>query len=438
MEMKIERKRKIYRRCLRTALTFTCLSLVLLWVLSVYEQIPQSIKLRMGEEQVFDMGLPVSGEIKKMGNSTQENPVTVSSQNASNIPADSIHIDLLAPVTMKASDSLSSYQMDLKLFGFIPFKQVNIQVIKDLELTPVGLPIGIYLKTDGVLVIGVGNFVSLSGQEVSPSQYLLKTGDYITAIDGKEVTEKKAFIRAVENSGGDAVLLTIRRGGEEFEISVDPVQNQSGKYKLGIWVRDNAQGVGTMTFVDNAGNFGALGHGINDVDTSLVMQLDSGTLYRTEIIAIRKGAKGNPGEMTGMIEYADYNILGTVDDNTEQGIFGSCNEKMLSQIETEPIPIALKQEAETGNAKILCTVDGKPCYYDIEITELHPDHMNINKSIVLKVTDQKLIELTGGIVQGMSGSPIIQNGKLVGAVTHVLVNDPTKGYGIFIEDMLEH
>lgn len=438
VEMKIERKRKFYRRCLRVALTFTCLSLVLLWVLSVYEQIPQNIKLRMGEEQVFDMGLPVSGEIKKMENSSQEDPVTVSSQNASNIPADSIHIDLLTPVTMKASDSLSSYQMDLKLFGFIPFKQVNIEVIRDLELTPVGLPIGIYLETDGVLVIGVGSFVSLSGQEVSPSQYLLKTGDYITEIDGREVTGKNAFIRAVENSGGEPVLLTIRRGGEEFEVSADPVQNQNGKYKLGIWVRDNAQGVGTMTFVDKDGNFGALGHGISDVDTSLVMELYSGTLYRTEIIAIRKGVKGNPGEMTGMIEYTDRNILGTVEDNTERGIFGVCNEKMLSKIETEPVPIALKQEAEPGNAQILCTVDETTSYYDIEITELHPDYGNINKSIVLKITDPDLIEKTGGIVQGMSGSPIIQNGKIIGAVTHVLVNDPTRGYGIFIEDMLEH
>lgn len=435
--MKMQRRRNIYRRCLKIALTFTCLSLVLVWVLAVYGQIPKNIKLRMGEEQVLDMGLPVSGEIRKTENSSQESSVTASRQNASNIPADSIHIDLGAPVTMKA-DTLSSYQMDLKLFGFIPFKQVNIEVIKDLELTPVGLLIGIYLETDGILVIGVGNFVSLSGQEVSPSQYLLKTGDYITALDGREVTGKKAFIRDVENSGGDAVTLTVRRGEEEFDVTVEPVQNQSGKYKLGIWVRDNAQGVGTMTFVDSEGNFGALGHGINDVDTSLVMKLDRGTLYRTEIIAIKKGTRGNPGEMTGMIEYSDRNILGTVDSNTEQGIFGVCNEKMLSRIETEPIPIALKQEVQTGEAQILCTVDGEPQYYDIEITELHLDHTNINKGIVLRVTDPNLIAITGGIVQGMSGAPIVQNGKLVGAVTHVLVNDSTSGYGIFVEEMLGH
>ena len=192
-----------------------------------------------------------------------------------------------------------------------------------------------------------------------------------------------------------------------------------------------------MTFVDEQGNFGALGHGINDVDTSLIMQLDSGTLYKTDIIAIKKGTKGDPGEMTGMIDYSDKNILGIITDNTEKGIFGSCNETMLSRIEAEPLTIGLKQEVEAGPAQILCTVDGEPAYYDIVIKEVHLDNSNVNKGIVLQVTDPELIALTGGIVQGMSGAPIIQNGKIVGAVTHVLINDATSGYGIFIENMLE-
>lgn len=431
------KRRRIYRGCLALALILTCMSLAGVWAVYAYGQIPSDIKLKLGEEQVLDIGLPISGEIIKMEEEEEDSmqAVSVNGQGRSNIPANSIYIDLRDSVTMKA-DTLSSYQMNLKLFGWIPFKQVNIEVIKDMTLTPVGLPVGIYLKTDGVLVIGVGDFVALDGSSVSPSKYLLHTGDYILAVNGEETGGKKDFIETIEQSGGNPVVLSIRRGEEEFDVELHPVQNQNGRYKLGIWVRDNAQGVGTMTFVDNEGNFGALGHGINDVDTSIIMDLDSGTLYRTDIIAIKKGVKGNPGEMTGMIEYSDKNILGIITDNTDKGIFGTCNDKMLSQIETEAIPIALKQEVELGDAQILCTVDGSPRYYDIEIKELYLDHTNINKGIVLKVTDPQLISITGGIVQGMSGAPIIQNGKLIGAVTHVLVNDSTSGYGIFIEEML--
>ncbi len=436
---KYRKRRKIYRRSLICALVLTCLTLVGVWLVYTYEQIPGSIKLRMGEEQVFDMGLPVSGEIIKMEESGEGNmqAVTANGQGGSNIPVSSIHIDLSDSVTMKA-DTLSSYQMDLKLFGWIPFKQVNIEVIKDKTLTPVGLPIGIYLETEGVLIIGIGDFTSQEGTTVSPSQYLLKTGDYILEANGEEVESKKSFIDMVEASAGNPIVLIIRRNEEEFEVKVQPVKNQNGEYKLGIWVRDNAQGVGTMTFVDNEGNFGALGHGINDVDTSMVMDLDSGTLYRTDIIAIKKGTKGEPGEMTGMIEYSDRNILGVVTENTANGIFGICNDKMLSRIETEAIPIGLKQEVETGEAQILCTVNGTPEYYDVMIKEIYLDHINVNKGIILQITDPELIAITGGIVQGMSGAPIIQNGKLIGAVTHVLVNDSTSGYGIFIEEMLDH
>lgn len=436
-ERKKEKKGRwqIYRGALCMALLISCMTFAGLGILSVYEQIPRNIKLKVGEEQVLNMGLPVTGEIQKI-NVLEEEAVAAGGQNPSNIPADSIHIDLSNTVTMRA-DELSTYRMDVKLFGFIPFKQVNIEVVRNRLVIPVGLPVGIYLKTDGILVVGVGDFLSLGGQNVSPSRYLLKSGDYILAVDGEQVQDKAGFMQLIEECGGYPVVLTIRRDGEEFEVEVQPVQNQSGSYKLGIWVRDNAQGVGTLTFVDSEGNFGALGHGINDVDTSIVMEVKSGTLYGTEIIAIKKGKKGDPGEMTGMIEYTDKNILGVICDNTTQGVFGTCNDSFLSRIGGEAIPIGLKQEVEVGPAQILCAVDGEPKYYDIEIRECHLDHSNVNKGIVLKVTDPDLIALTGGIIQGMSGAPIIQNGKLVGAVTHVLVNDATSGYGIFIEEMLE-
>ena len=257
-------------------------------------------------------------------------------------------------------------------------------------------------------------------------------------MNGTEVTKKDELISRIENSDGGEQILTIRRGEECFDVKIRPVRDQTGKYKLGVWVRDNAQGVGTMTYIDSQGNFGALGHGINDVDTSTLMEMNDGTLYQTEIISIQKGTAGHPGEMTGMIVYSDDRILGDITSNSVRGIFGRCNNKALALGTEEALPIGLKQEIEKGPARILCTVDGTTRYYDIEITELHLDHDNVNRGIELKVTDPELIALTGGIVQGMSGAPIIQNGKIVGAVTHVLVQDSTRGYGIFIENMLEH
>jgi stage IV sporulation protein B len=168
------------------------------------------------------------------------------------------------------------------------------------------------------------------------------------------------------------------------------------------------------------------------------MDMYDGTLYRTEILSIQKGKAGNPGEMTGMIVYSDDNILGDIDYNGVEGIFGSCNDKAMQMAVEDPLPIGFKQEIKKGAAQILCTVDGEPKYYDVKITDIHLDHDNVNRGIELTVTDPELLEITGGIVQGMSGAPIIQDGKFIGAVTHVLVNDSTKGYGIFIENMLEH
>ena len=191
-----------------------------------------------------------------------------------------------------------------------------------------------------------------------------------------------------------------------------------------------------MTYVDTDNTFGALGHGINDVDTSTLMQLGEGTLYKTEIVGITRGQDGSPGELTGYIEYDNENIIGEITQNTAEGIFGVCNEEIVKRTPYEPIPIALKQEVALGHAQIICSVSGEPKFYDIEIEELHLENDNINRGLVIKITDEELLTLTGGIIQGMSGSPIIQNGKLVGAVTHVLVQDAASGYGIFIENML--
>jgi len=421
-----EMRRRLYRLSLYAALVISCLSLTGMLYYYIDNSIPSVISVRAGQSESFHLGVPARGEI-----------VSASGQGGSNIPQGAVNIDLSRPVTMKASAE-SSYRMQVKLFGFLSFKNVDIQVIEDQELIPVGAPIGIYVKTDGILVVGTGEFQGSDGVSYSPAKYVLKSGDYIRKMNGEDMTEKDVFIQRIRDNGAKEVRLTVEREGETMDVEVTPARDAAGEYKIGVWVRDNAQGVGTMTYIDSHGNFGALGHGITDVDTSTLMHMEGGTLYQTDIVDIQKGSAGNPGEMTGMIIYSSDRILGDITDNSARGIFGVCNQKALEMGVREALPIGLKQEIRLGAAQILCTVDGIARYYDVEITAIHLDHDNVNRGIELTVTDPGLLSVTGGIVQGMSGSPIIQNGKFVGAVTHVLVQDSAKGYGIFIENMLEH
>ena len=419
------RRLRLYRACLCAVLILACLGLMGYSYYLVDSSISSVIHVRAESEESLELRIPARGEI-----------VNVSRQGNSNIPNGAVTIDLSRPLTLKTGNT-DDLQMQVKLFGILPFKQVGIRVIEDRELIPVGVPIGIYVKTEGVLVVGTGEFASQGAGKVSPAKNILKSGDYVIKLNGTEVTGKDDLIMRIENCGGEEQLLTIRRDAETYDVKIKPEKDRTGKYKIGVWVRDNAQGVGTMTYIDDNGNFGALGHGINDVDTSTLMEMNDGTLYQTEIISIRKGAAGQPGEMTGMIVYSDDRILGDITSNSTRGIFGKCNQKALALGTEDALPIGLKQEIEKGPAQILCTVDGTTRYYDIEITELHLDHDNVNRGIELRVTDPELLSVTGGIVQGMSGAPIIQKGKFVGAVTHVLVQDSTRGYGIFIENMLE-
>ena len=412
---------------------------------SYWNKIPSQIRIRAGVEQEFDFRVPVSGEIYRMPEEAapvasvtdvdekDEAFLLAGEENS----ADSIHVDFARTVKLKANQ-IDSYQMNLKLFGVLPYKNVDIEVIQDKMLIPSGIPIGIYVKTDGVLVVGIGEFESSGGETISPAKYVLQKADYILESNGEPVENKKQFIRMVEDSQGEDMVLTIRRNNEITDICINAGKNRMEEWKLGIWIRDNAQGIGTMTYEGTDSTFGALGHGINDVDTSILMNLEEGTLYRTEIVGITRGANGAPGELTGYIEYDSDNVIGEITENTAEGIFGVCDEELVTNSVYEPVPIALKQEIEIGPAQIICSVSGEPEFYDVEIVEVNLEHENVNRGIVIRVVDEKLLMLTGGIIQGMSGSPIIQNGKLVGAVTHVLVNDSTKGYGIFIEEMLTH
>lgn len=440
-----EQQERKYRGFLWILLLGSVVALLFTIYFSYWNKIPSQIRIRAGVEQEFDFRVPVSGEIYR--SDAEAAPVAsvtdVDEEDEAYLLAgqdnrkDSIHVDFARTVKLKAN-AIDNYQMDLKLFGVFPYKNVDIEVIQDKLLIPSGIPIGIYVKTDGVLVVGIGEFESSGGETISPARYVLQKGDYILESNGEPVENKKQFISMVEASEGEDMVLTIRRNNEITDVCINAGKNRMEEWKLGIWIRDNAQGIGTMTYEGTDNTFGALGHGINDVDTSILMNLEEGTLYRTEIVGITRGANGAPGELTGYIEYDSDNVIGEITENTAEGIFGVCDEELVANSVYEPVPIALKQEIALGPAQIICSVSGEPEFYDVEIVEINLEHENVNRGIVIRVVDEKLLMLTGGIIQGMSGSPIIQNGKLVGAVTHVLVNDSTKGYGIFIEEMLTH
>ena len=436
---------RIYRSFLYLVLTAAVAALIVTVYLTYWNKIPSTIKIRAGVEQELDFRVPVSGKIYRV---REEDSAPVSSVKGAEDKGrkaveslsgsvESIPVNFAHTVKVRANE-IDTYQMDLKLFGVIPYKNVDVEVIQDKMLIPSGIPIGIYVKTSGVLVVGIGEFENSEGKKISPAKYALQKGDYILKVNGEVMENKKHFVQTVEESEGQDLVLTIKRNGEVTDVMVTPGANQNQEWKLGIWIRDNAQGIGTMTYEDTDNSFGALGHGINDVDTSLLMNLEEGTLYRTEIVGITRGSNGNPGELTGYIEYDSDNVIGEIKENTEEGIFGICDAEVEAASAFEPIPIALKQEITLGPAQIICSVTGEPEFYDVEIVEVNLERDSINRGIVVQVVDEKLLTLTGGIIQGMSGSPIIQNGKLVGAVTHVLVQDSTKGYGIFIEEMLGH
>lgn len=458
MIRKQDRKKwKIYRITLWLILFFSVGAISAIMAVDIYETVPDKIYLKAGVESEISMHVPLSGEIVMISGGRERAREALSgaagesgkgvdtadfqADGENGLEADGstvvsmMPIDLSQDVTLVANAE-NTYRADLRLFGVIPFKTVQIEVIDESMVYPAGLPIGIYVKTPGVLVIGTSDFIDENGNTVMPSEHVLQVGDYILTVNGSEVTGKSDFVSRVAGSGGQVMVMTVDRGGEQFDVAVRPVRNQDREYKLGIWIKDSAQGIGTLTYVDADGVFGALGHGVSDSDIGVMLKIGEGALYRTDIIGITKGKRGIPGELTGIIRYTDRNRLGSVTDNTIAGIHGNVSAELMEQIGAEPVEIGLKQDVTLGPAQIYCNIDGEAKYYAIEITDLDYDSANVNKGITLRVTDQRLIALTGGIVQGMSGSPILQNGRIVGAVTHVLVNDAQRGYGIFIETML--
>lgn len=324
-------------------------------------------------------------------------------------------------------------------FGsYVPVGQAKSVDVRERRLMPVGVAVGIHIQTKGLLVLGTAEVTDGGGNVVSPSENAVTEGDYIISVNGKAVNTAAQMTEAIRLKKDEALELVVLRDGEERKTSVKPVKTKDGDYKTGIWVRDDTQGIGTLSFVDENNHFAALGHGITDVDTGGLVDMSAGGLYPSSVYALVKGKNGNPGEMVGNIIYGKSRQFGVVYKNTDAGIYGRLISEKYAYDEKKALPAGEKSELKVGDAVMLCQLHGKTDTYHIKIIGIDYNSRGGNKDFVVQITDERLLQTTGGIIQGMSGSPIIQNGKLVGAVTHVFVNDPTKGYGIFIEDMLEY
>lgn len=327
--------------------------------------------------------------------------------------------------------------INIEFMGLFSLKKVEVHKIKDLEVYPGGDSIGVRLSSSGVLVVGFSDVIINGEKSGSPAKNGgIVVGDFIMKVNGNTVLTSKEVGREIEKSNSDKVKLTIDRKGEVLEKEIKGIK-EGDKYKIGLWVRDSAAGVGTMTFYDKKTNkFGALGHPITDGDTNEIFRSRKGDLYEASIISLRKGEKGNPGELKGIFMDEDKPV-GEIEKNTECGIFGNGKMKDKENI-SKPMKVGFREEVKVGKAKIITTISGnEPKEYEIEIMKKLDQDTPGPKSMIIKVTDEELLKQTGGIIQGMSGSPIIQDGKLIGAVTHVLINKPDTGYGIYIDWMLK-
>ncbi|NLC52154.1 MAG: SpoIVB peptidase [Firmicutes bacterium] len=333
--------------------------------------------------------------------------------------------------------SLGEVNLEFSLFGLIPLREVTVSVLPEIKVVPGGHSIGIKLHSEGVIVSG---FYSVDHKNFSPAQEAgVKIGDIIIAIEDEKINDINEVAEIINQLGEREITFTIKRNGEYLKVPLQPVFIEASDcYRVGLYIRNTAAGVGTLSFYDkDSGIYGALGHVIMDLDSNKPLEIIDGQIVKANIVNITAAQKGQPGEKTGIfIEHED--IMGSIEKNCSFGIFGKINHiDEQNSPYPEPLPLATTSQVEEGPAEILTVIEGEAIEnFEIEIEKVIKQAIPGDKSMIIKVTDERLLEITGGIVQGMSGSPIIQNGKLVGAVTHVFVNDPTRGYGIFIEWMI--
>lgn len=335
--------------------------------------------------------------------------------------------------------SYTEPEVQFKLFNLIPIKSQKVKIIKDDKVLVGGNAVGLVLKTEGVLVVGSSSVSTMQGERDVLSEGVLQLGDIITQIENEtieDVSSVSKIINKEENKDRELVVKGVRKN-KEFTTKLKPCYDvKSQNYKLGVWVRDDASGVGTLTYINSNNRFGALGHPICDSDTKMPIGLKEGKVYNCSVLGVNKGTSGCPGELRGLFMQGK-NEQGIIEKNNNYGVFGEINNASNFLTSLQEVSVGSRVLVKPGKAQIRCCVeDNKIEYFDIEIIKTNYQNYSNDKSMVIRVVDDKLIEKTGGIVQGMSGSPIIQNGKLIGAVTHVFVNDPTKGFGVYIDWML--
>ena len=392
------------------------LLLLLMYVTNI-TSIPENVMLLQGEHYTVKTLLGINITTK------QENYETIQ-----------VSSDLSESAT-----KVGKINYKLNLFGIVPLKEITVNVIPKTYVVPLGDAVGLKLYTSGVLVVGMGEIEGAGNIKYKPYENSgIEEGDRIIAINNNTVTCTADLINEVNKSKGNSVNVQYIRDEDTIETSIIPAKGSDNKYKLGLWVRDAAAGVGTVSFYEpETKTFAALGHGIQDIDTGKLLKIAKGDFVTTKIISIVKGKKGTPGKIQGSIE--NSTTIGKVGKNTEFGVFGTLNNTTILNInKNDAIEVASRDEIKEGKATIISTVEeGNKKEYEIEIGKIYRNNNENNKSMLVKVTDKELLEKTGGIVQGMSGSPIIQNNKLVGVLTHVLVGEPETGYGVFADLMIK-
>lgn len=390
--------------------TFKILLIVCLFFLYAYvyniAAIPQSIILSEGENINFKLALGL-----ELQNSDDYEATWVSSNlNKSKV---------------------GNNKVELKLFNSIAVKDINVSVIPTTTVIPVGKAIGMKLYTKGVLVVGMSEIENEEKIKEKPYENSgIEEGDSIIAINNEEINTTDELIQQVNNSNGESLKIKYVKNDKILETSIVPVKTKED-YKIGLWVRDAAAGIGTLTFYEPSTNmFMSLGHGIIDIDTEEIVDISRGELVTANILSIIKGEKNKPGEIKGSITKGV--AIGDIYKNTKMGVYGNVKNRQYIDTTYNEMEVAERSEIKTGKATILCQLDsGAPQEYQIEIERIYLNNNTDNKSMLIKITDEELLNKTGGIIQGMSGAPIMQNGKFIGAVTNVLVKDPTKGYAIF-------
>ena len=399
-------KKYSYRKLLIILFMLNLFAITVFYIKYCKSQLPNTIHIKKGEKISLCYNIPASA--------------TINNQK----------IKLNRTFVFQKCSS-GQYEMKTSLFGAIPLKKIKVKVVDGQKVIPSGQVVGIYVETNGLLVIDTDGFTGENGVDHAPSKNKLYRGDYIKKIDGADVLSKKQFIEKINQSDGNSVTLTVSRRSKVLKIKIKPEFSKTDHmYKIGAWIRDNTQGIGTMTYIKKD-SFGGLGHGIYDMDTGKLLKIKGGFLLTPQIYSIKKGKSGTPGEIVGSIEYKEENIIGSIKKNTEKGIYGT-----VSDTESKAYEIGYRQDVKKGKAYILSNLTGSMKKYEIRISKVVPSDTDVLKSMEIEVTDKRLLNLTNGIIQGMSGSPIIQDGKLIGAVTHVFVDDPTKGYAILMETMI--